>query len=196
MFINYITLMLINLAAGLVLLADFVYRGLDGGNLKRWVPGFGLVGAIALVTGLHMTLTWPVPGSFNISFGETTVLFGALYVATAIAMAQGWDLLSLAIYACFAGLTSVLIGLRIISLGQTQQPLVAGLGFILTGLGGVFAAPTLAYLRGSRGWRTLGALVLLLAALVWAIIGYRAFWGHLDGFSDWQPPTMGVQPQD
>ena len=69
MFIDYITLMLINMVAGLVLLADFVYRGLDGANPKRWIPGFGLVGAIALVTGLHMTLTWPVPGSFNISFG-------------------------------------------------------------------------------------------------------------------------------
>ena len=95
MFIDYITLMLINMVAGLVLLADFVYRGLDGANLKRWIPGFGLVGAIALATGLHMMWTWPIPGSFNISFGETTVLFGGLYVATAMAIAQGWDLLTL-----------------------------------------------------------------------------------------------------
>ncbi|PZO37965.1 MAG: hypothetical protein DCF17_15210 [Shackletoniella antarctica] len=196
MFIDYITLMLINMVAGLVLLADFVYRGLDGANLKRWIPGFGLVGAIALITGLHMTLTWPVPGSFNISFGETTVLFGGLYVAAAIAIAQGWDLFPLTIYAFFAGLTSIVVGARMIDLGQTQQPLVAGLGFILTGLGGVLAAPTLVYLRGNKNWRTLGAGVLLLAALVWAIIGYRAYWGHMEGFSDWQPPVMRVEPQE
>ncbi|MBD1873358.1 DUF981 domain-containing protein [Nodosilinea sp. FACHB-131] len=194
MFIDYITLMLINMVAGLVLLADFVYRGLDGANLKRWIPGFGLVGAIALVTGLHMVLTWPVPGSFNISFGETTVLFGGLYLATAIAIAQGWDLLSLAVYAFFAGLTSVVVGARIINLGQTQQPLVAGLGFILTGLGGVLAAPTLVYLRGNKSWRILGAIVLLVAALVWAIVGFRGYWGHLEGFSDWQPPVMRGEP--
>jgi putative membrane protein len=196
MFIDYITLMLINMVAGLVLLADFVYRGLDGANLKRWIPGFGLVGAIALITGLHMTLTWPVPGSFNISFGETTVLFGGLYVAAAIAIAQGWDLFPLTVYAFFAGLTSIVVGARMIDLGQTQQPLVAGLGFILTGLGGVLAAPTLVYLRGNKNWRTLGAGVLLLAALVWAIIGYRAYWGHMKGFSDWQPPVMRVEPQE
>jgi putative membrane protein len=194
MFIDYITLMLINMVAGLVLLADFVYRGLDGANLKRWIPGFGLVGAIALVTGLPMALTWPVPGSFNISFGETTVLFGGLYVAAAIAIAQGWDLLSLAIYAFFAGLTSIVIGTRIIDLGQTNQPLVAGLGFILTGLGGVLAAPTLVYLRDNKNWRILGAGVLLVAALVWATIGYRAYWGHLEGFSEWQPPSMQSIP--
>lgn len=196
MFIDYITLMLINMVAGLVLLADFVYRGLDGANLKRWIPGFGLVGAIALITGLHMTLTWPVPGSFNISFGETTVLFGGLYVAAAIAIAQGWDLFPLTVYACFAGLTSIVVGARMINLGQTQQPLVAGLGFILTGLGGVLAAPTLVYLRGNKNWRTLGAVVLLVAALVWAIIGYRAYWGHMEVFSDWQPPVMRVEPQE
>lgn len=196
MFINYITLTLINTAAGLVLLADLVYHGLDGGNLKSWIPGFGLVGAVALVTGLRMMWTWPVVGNFNISFGETTVLFGALYVATAIAIAHGWDLLSLAVYACLAGLTSMLIGVRIINLGQTQQPLVAGLGFILTGLGGVLAAPTLVYLRGNKGWRTLGAVVLLVAALVWTIIGFCAYWDHLDNFSDWQPPIMRVEHQE
>ncbi|MGG6239169.1 DUF981 family protein [Nodosilinea sp. AN01ver1] len=194
MFIDYITLMLINMVAGLVLLADFVYRGLDGANLKRWIPGFGLVGAIALVTGLHMTLTWPVPGSFNISFGETTVLFGGLYIAAAIAIAQGWDLLSLTVYGFFAGLTSIVVGARIINLGQTQQPLVAGLGFIITGLGGVLAAPTLVYLRNNRTWRTVGAVVLLVAALIWAIIGFRAYWGHMEGFSEWQPPVMRGEP--
>ncbi|MGB3136651.1 MAG: DUF981 domain-containing protein [Nodosilinea sp.] len=194
MFIDYITLMLINMVAGLVLLADFVYRGLGEVNLKRWIPGFGLVGAIALVTGLHMTLTWPVPGSFNISFGETTVLFGGLYVAAAIAIAQGWDLLSLAVYAFFAGLTAIVVGARIISLEQTKQPLMAGLGFILTGLGGVLAAPTLVSLGTNKSWRTLGAAVLLGAALVWAVVGFLAYWGHLESFSEWQPPAMRNQP--
>ncbi|MGF1518983.1 MAG: hypothetical protein ACFCVB_14450 [Nodosilinea sp.] len=35
MLIDYITLMLINMVAGLLLLADFVYRGLDG---AIWIP--------------------------------------------------------------------------------------------------------------------------------------------------------------
>jgi putative membrane protein len=190
MFIDYITLMLVNMVAGLVLLADFVYRGLEGANPKRWLPGFGIVGAIALVTGLHMILTWPVPGSFNISFGETSVMFGALYVATAIAIAMSWDLLTIAIYGFFAGLAAMVVGLRIINLEQTRQPLLAGIGFVLTGLGGVLAAPTLIYFRQNQSWRTLGAGVLLVAALIWAIIGYVAYWGHLASFSDWQPPVM------
>jgi putative membrane protein len=189
MFIDYITLMLINMVAGLFILAFYVYRGLDDSNQKRWIPGFGMTGGIALATGLHMIWTWPIPGSFNIAFGETTVLFGILFITTAIALAQGWDLLTLAIYAFFAGLASIVIGLRILNLGLTQQPLLSGIGFILTGLGGVCAAPTL-YLRTNKTWRLLGALVLVVAALIWVATGYPAYWNHLETFQKWVPSPM------
>ena len=60
MFIDYITLMLINLAAGLTLLAAYLHFGLPSGasdpNQNRWVVSFGLAGSIALVTRLHMIL--------------------------------------------------------------------------------------------------------------------------------------------
>ncbi|MBD2463497.1 DUF981 family protein [Oscillatoria sp. FACHB-1407] len=56
MFIDYITLMLINLVARLVLLVTYVYFGLEKPNQKHWIPSFGVVGVISLVTGLHMTL--------------------------------------------------------------------------------------------------------------------------------------------
>ncbi len=194
MFINYITLMLINMVAGLFLLATFVYQGLDSTHQKRWVPGFGMTGAIALVTGLHMIFTWPISGSFNIAYGETTVLFGILLITTSIALAQGWDLLTVAIYGLFAGLAAILIGIRIINLGLTRRPLLSGIGFILTGLAGVLASPTLVYLRTNKTWRLIGAVVLIIAALIWAFTGYMAYWGHLAQYSDWKPPTTMPSP--
>ena len=186
MFIDYITLMLINMVAGLFLLAYYVYQGLDETDQQRWIPGFGITGGVALATGLHMIWTWPVIGSFNIAFGETTVLFGVLFIGTAIALAQGWDLLTVAIYAFFAGLVSIVVGLRILNLWLTKQPLLSGIGFILTGLGGVFAAPTL-YLKTNRTWRLIGTVVLIAAALIWAFTGYMAYWIHLDAFQKWTP---------
>lgn len=100
--IDYITLMLLNLTAGFVLLAWFVFSGLEDTKLqKKWIPGFGAVGAIALTTGLHMTLTWPVSGSYNISFGEMSVLFGILFLLAAVSIAQHWSLMTLAVYAFF-----------------------------------------------------------------------------------------------
>lgn len=143
MFIDYLTLLLINLAAGLALLDAYVYFGLGGSNQRRWISGFGVVGAIALVTGLHMTFTWLIPGSFNIAFGETNARFGILFVATSVTLAMGWKLLSLGIYGFFAGFVSLVIGFRFINLGLTPIAVPAGIGFILVGLGGIFAAPTL-----------------------------------------------------
>jgi putative membrane protein len=185
-FINYITLMLINMVTGLALLASFVYHGFDS-NPKRWIPGFGMVGAIALATGLPMIWTWPVVGSFNIAFGETTVLFGILFVTTAIALAMNWDLYPITVYGFFAGITAILIGIRIINLDLTRRPLMSGLGFILTGLGGVLAAPTLVFLKDNRPWRILGTVVLIVAAVIWAITGYLAYWGHIADYGNWQP---------
>jgi putative membrane protein len=186
MFVNYISLMLVNLATGLALLAGYLYFGLGSSNQSRWIPGFGIVGAIALITGLHMTLTWTVPGSFNIAFGETTVLFGILFVGTSLTLAMGWELLALGIYGFFAGLVSLLIGVRIINLELTQIPLLAGTGFILVGLGGIFATPTL-YFKETRLLRTIGGVVLIAAALIFAYIGLTAYWVHLAHFSTWQP---------
>jgi putative membrane protein len=61
MFINYITLMLTNLIAGLVLLAAYVYWGLEDNHLTRWIPGFDVVVAIALgVRGIGDLVLWVV----------------------------------------------------------------------------------------------------------------------------------------
>jgi putative membrane protein len=119
MFINYITLMLINLVAGLFLLAGYVYYGIDRANQKLWIPGFGITGAIALVTGLHVIFTWPLTGSFNIAYGETTVLFGVLFLGASFALAFGWDLLTVAVYGFFAGLVAIVIGVRILRIDAT-----------------------------------------------------------------------------
>jgi putative membrane protein len=189
MFINYITLMLVNMVAGLCLLASFVYQGLGETNQKRWVPGFGMVGAIALATGLHTIWTWPLIGSFNIAYGEMSVLFGILFLGASIAIAQGWELLTVAVYGFFAGVAAVVVGARILNLGLTRQPVLSAIGFILTGLGGILAAPTL-YLQANRQWRLIGAIVLVIAALIWAFTGYMTYWGHIDTYQKWVPSTM------
>lgn len=189
MFVNYITLMLTNLIAGLVLLASYVYWGLDKDNPSRWIPGFGAVGAIALVTGTHMTLTWPVIGSYNIAYGETSILYGILFMGTAIALSQRWDLLTLAIYGFFAGVQATVIGFRIINLGLTLMPFVSGVGFILAGLGGICASPML-YFSESKLFRLVGAILLVIAALIFAWINVLAIWGHMAQFGEWQPLLM------
>jgi putative membrane protein len=190
MFIDYITLLLLNMVAGYFLLSVYVYRGLDDPLHPRWTPGFAMVGLIALVFGAHMTATWPVIGPYNSAYGEMSVLFGVVFLGAALAISRGWSLTSVTIFAFFAGGAAVLLGARIIDLQMTQMPLMSGVGFILSGLGGVFAAPTLVCLRGSHSWRLLGALAMLGAAAIWAITAGFAYWGHMESFGGWVPLSM------
>jgi putative membrane protein len=187
MFIDYITLLLLNMVAGYFLLSLYVYRGLDDPLHPRWAPGFAIVGFIALVFGVHMTATWPVIGQYNSAFGEMSVLYGVIFLGTALAIARGWSLTSVTIFAFFAGAAAVLLGARIINLQMTQMPVMSGTGFILSGLGGVFAAPTLVCLRENRSWRVLGALAMLGAAAIWATTAGLAYWGHMESFAQWMP---------
>ena len=137
-----------------------------------------------------MTFNWPLPGSYNIAFGETTTLFGVVFLATALALSQGWSLLPVSIYAFFAGVDAVLVGARILSLGLTKEPIMSAIGFITAGLGGVFAAPFFLWFKNNKTFRMLAALVLLVTAALWAVTFYGALWGHLESFSKWVPLSI------
>jgi putative membrane protein len=85
---------------------------------------------------------------------------------------------------------AVVVGVRIISLGLTKEPILSGIGFVLAGLGGVFAVPFLKWFKGNKVLRTLSAVVVLVTALVWAVTFYTSLWGHMASFSSWVPTTM------
>jgi len=194
MFIDYLTLLLTNLTAGLFLLAYYVLVGIDDNerDAKRWVAPFAMVGLVQFLWGLHLSLTWPLPGSFNIVFGEASVLFGILFLGAALALWNGWDLKIVAIYGVFAGLAAIVMGARLMSLGMTREPVVSGIGFILAGLGGIAAWPTL-FMKENRPWRVLAAVVLVIAGLLWAQHAYMSYWGHMKGWAKWTPTTIEYQ---
>jgi putative membrane protein len=178
------------MVAGYFLLSYYVYAGLDRAEQTQWAPGFLMVGAVAVVFGGLMTLTWPLSGAYNSAYGEMSVLLGIVFLGAGLAIARGWSLVTVACYAFFAGWAAVLIGVRIINLGLSRTPALSGVGFILSGLAGVLAAPTLAYLKGNRPFRTLAAIVLAAAGCIWALTAYGAYWEHMHAFAGWQPLVM------
>lgn len=72
---------------GLVQLGRALLKDASSVSLEGWALNFGVLGSILTLTGLHMTLTWPLAsGGFafdNIIFGETSLGFGVLLVAAA-----------------------------------------------------------------------------------------------------------------
>jgi len=189
-FIDYVALLLVNMTAGFVALAFFLLAGLDG-ERKRWATPFAMVGLVAFLCGLHMIFRWPLPGPYNSAFGETSVLLGVIYLGIALSLAKEWNLAPLAIYGILAALVAVVLGVCILDLKMTAKPTISGVGFILSGLGGIlaslaFCAPT------SKALRLTGALALILAAIIWALTGFGAYWMHMhsDNFKNWKPATM------
>lgn len=189
MFIDYVTLMLINAAAGFFLIAAYLYWGLDTPDQSQWAPAFVLPGLVSLGTGLHMIFTWPLPGPHNSAFGEMSVLFGALLTGAGLALWKGWSLVPLAVYGLFAGLFAIVTGIRYIDLGLSNTPILAGTAFILAGVGGLSALPLLC-VRRNRSIRVTGGIVMALTAAMLAFIGYGGLWMHMESFSGWVPPGM------
>lgn len=186
MFIDYVTLLLINMVAGLAVLATFVAKDLYREKEKRWAPALGAVGLVAMTGGFYMVFTWPLPGPYNMIFGEMSIMFGAAFLTAGIAVGLGRDIMPVAIYGAIAGLASILLGARIINLGLTQAPVLSGIGFILTGAGGVLLF-VLSCMKHCPKLRIALVVVLAGAALIWAWTGYMAYWGHAESFQGWKP---------
>ena len=192
MFIDYLTVIMINLVAGTVLLAYYLWKGMDEKDQRPYAPAFFMVGLLGLVTGLQIAFTWPLPGSYNIAYGDATILFGVVYLATGLSLWQGWNLLPVTIYAFFAGIDAIITGYNILALQMGKEPLIAAVGFILAGLGGLGSFPFFMWFKGNQTVRWIGIVVLLAAALVWAVTWYPSISGHLVAFSKWVPPTMAT----
>jgi putative membrane protein len=192
MFIDYLTLMLINLVAGLVLMSAWIFLDVDTAAQRRWGPGMIMAGLLALATGLHMIFTWPLPGAYNILYGEMSVFFGILLLGLGFVVLAGLDLLPVALYAEFVGLASLLIGIQVLKLGLTKEPVLSGLGFLWMGFIGLGAVPMLR-LRGVPAFRIFGALGLLVGAVIWGVTGYMAYWGHVEPFGKWKPASLQYQ---
>jgi putative membrane protein len=185
MFIDWLTLLLLNMMVALVLHALFMGRFIEK-DPKKIIPGFLLTGAIALIAGFRMVFTWPLPGAYNIIYGELSVLFGGFLFMAGLAVYFGWDLLTIGIYALFGGAVSILLGVRIWVSSMTSEPLVAGLGFVVTGAAAVLTLPGIAFPK-MKWIRWLAALAALGGAVIWILVGFPAYWAHIDAFGKWAP---------
>ena len=180
---DYITLMLVNMAAGLFVLAAFFNWGINSPSQRNWCPGLAITGLVAFIMGLHMTIAWPIPGNYsfaNVVFGEMSVLFGAAMIGASLALAFKWLLHSVAIYGFVISLAAIVVGIRLSVLGLTQAPQLSMAGFVLTGLVGVFALPVVGNPQNPI-LRRFVALVSAAAGLIWLFNGLMGYWAHVAG---------------
>lgn len=191
MFIDFVSVMLINLAAGLALLAHYLYVNPKPGERRSWAAGFFAVGLLGILTSLPMIVGWPLPGSYNVAFGEPSLFISTAFLAAAVTLTFEWEPLIPSMYGVFGGILAVVVGLRLMDLHLTQSPLVAGIGYLTAGIGGILTLPAINW-RSARWIAVLAAVILGISAIVWAITGYEAMWGHIADFAKWVPATLRV----
>ncbi len=189
MFIDFTGVMLIGMSAGFVILAHYLYRNPGPDEREPWAAGFFAAGLLGLVTSLPLLILWPLPGSYNIAFGEPALFLSVAFLAAALTLAKKWEPLIPALYGFFGGIMAVIIGIRLIDLGMTQSPLMAGAGFIAAGLGGMITLPAINY-RSLRWIAIIAGALLGIAAVLFLMTGYLADWSHLSDFAHWVPPTL------
>ena len=192
MFIDFITLIMINLIAGTVLLAHYMWKGLDEGDQRPYAAAFFAIGLLGVITGLQLAFTWPLPGSYNVAFGDTTTLFGFVFLATSLALWQGWSLIPVSIFAFFAGAEAILVGYVIYAQGLTKEPLLSALGFVLAGSGGFGAFPFFTRFRNNKIVRWIAIIILLVTAALWIVTFYGSVIGHMAEFRQVCAASIGA----
>jgi putative membrane protein len=182
---DFVTLLLANMAAGLVVLAVYFLR-LPVETRHGYGIALLLSGIVAAVGGFYMSFIWPLPGAYNSLFGELSVLLGTIFAAVGWSLMTNGRLTGVAIYALIPSILAVMLGMRVLGLGMTAQPLMAAIGFWLTGVGGLLAAVAV-FTALRRGPSVVAGIVLVLAAGVWLLVATASFWMHMQSFSDYKP---------
>jgi putative membrane protein len=129
MFVDYLTVMMVAVVAGAVLTVAYGLMFLEAplADQKPWGWAFAVVGLLLAVTGLHLVLTWPLPGAYNIVMGEPALYFGLVLLGTAFAIRAGESLMPLAVLAFFGGPSKYLLEHRHVGPRPLTQPSALGL---------------------------------------------------------------------
>lgn len=98
----------------------------------------GLLGSFILIMGYYGEMVWPLPGSYNILFGDPFILMGIVLTALAVSLALKQKLQFVGIVAAFSGLISIFYGYHAYLQGMTSEPLAMFGMYIAFGLTGIF----------------------------------------------------------
>jgi putative membrane protein len=149
---------------------------------------FITVGIYALATGLWASMTWPLPGPYNLMFSDAWPIFGLVSLMLGLAMYLGVDLRYLSLPIALFSIPVIVYGVDILMHGLTTEPLFASGMYILLGLA-MLISPGAMLPRGNAS-RYVGAIVMILLILSGVLaffIGISATFQHTLIWMKWAP---------
>lgn len=146
-----------------------------------------VLGIYSLVTGIWATVTWPLPGSYNIVLMDAWPLFGIGLLTLGLSIRLNVNLRGALLGIAVLSFPILIYGLVILSNGMTKEPELAALMYITSSLAGLLS-PLLTF--GGTVSRTIGiviVLLLLIAAIISLVTGVGATFSHVQGWKSWTP---------
>jgi len=192
LFVDYLAVMLLSLGVSTLYVAWFVYKlGRTGKPMAELAVPMFVLGAFNAISGFAMSFQWPLPGGYNMLFGDPLLFFGLLMIAGAYMIRKNISVKNLAMPGFFLGIY-ILVGAAAI-VGYNLEPgshFIASFGlYLVAGLSGIFAPAVYLSPKGSNRYMYyLLAALLILAAIAALFLAYTALYEHIGSFSAWFPP--------
>ncbi len=182
-FVDSLTVMLLLTGFSALTLALYVFlaaRGKKDFNVLI-APAF-IFGIFDAVSGFVMSFTWPLPGAYNMLFGDPLLALGLLMIAGAYMLYKRMDVRILSIFAVFLGVY-IAIGAASMSTFNLESGshFLSSFGFYVVSASAALFSP-LVYAnvkrKGKYAYYFLFAL-LILSAFAAFFIGYTGLYSHL-----------------
>ena len=191
LFIDSLTVMLFSLGISALMLAIYVYRiallKKNASALALPIIGFGVFN---VASGFMMSFTWPLPGSYNMLFGDPLLMLGILMTIGGYMLLKGMDIKILSVIGFFLGIYVLVGSIGMVSYGlETGLDMLLAMGlYIFAGLAGVFSPIICMNSKGSGRYAFYFLVFLLvMTALIALFIGYNGFYEHLHAFGKYFP---------
>lgn len=190
-FIDPLTVMLLSLGMSALLLALYYFKVGSGKKdiSSLVVPAF-ILGLFNAVSGFLMSFTWPLPGSYNMLFGDPLLVLGLLMIAGSYMISKGMDVKVLSLLGFLLGVYLIvgMIGITQFGMESGNDWLTATGLYAFSMLAAIFSPILYLKPKGSNRYAYYFEVFLLVVVMLFALlIGYMGLDEHLGSFSTYFP---------
>lgn len=181
-FIDPLAIMLVAVAASAGLIALYFIQAAKGKKSFEdiAVPGFA-IGFFDFVSGLYMSFLWPLPGPYNMLFGDPMLFLGIIMLAGSFMLYKKINPNVLSYFGFLLGiyLLAETYGIYALGLEKGAYFLPAFSFYLFSTLSALFSPLANLNPKSSRWAYYFLALLLIVTAFLAVFIGVFAIYGHL-----------------
>lgn len=189
-FIDYLTAMM-TLSMAINLEVMYMSYRLGSSAARDELRSIGLVmmmlGLPTTIFGLTMSITWPLPGSYNILFGDAFLYLGIVTLIGGLLLysVEPDKFKAASFPVAFLSLITIIYGASIYTHGLTNSPVLAFSFYSFEGLGGIVTALLLYRRTKSIAYAVIA--LLAIATIIMLIIDVGAIFQHPALFAKYSP---------